>query len=64
MKVAIFGAGAIGGFPCAKLAAANADVPFIARGPRLEAMRRGGGVRHPGRERDAAVPRDANAGAR
>ena len=39
MKVAIFGAGAIGGFLGAKLAAAgNAEVTFIARGPHLAAM--------------------------
>jgi 2-dehydropantoate 2-reductase len=42
MKVAIFGAGAIGGFLGAKLAAAGADVTFIARGPHLAAMRENG----------------------
>ena len=39
MKVAIFGAGAIGGFLGARLAAAGtAEVTFIARGPHLAAM--------------------------
>ena len=38
MKVGIFGAGAIGGFLGAKLAAAGADVTFLARGPHLAAM--------------------------
>jgi 2-dehydropantoate 2-reductase len=38
MRIAIFGAGAIGGFLGAKLAAAGTDVTFIARGPHLAAM--------------------------
>jgi 2-dehydropantoate 2-reductase len=38
MKVAIFGAGAIGGFMGVRLAQAGADVTFIARGPHLAAM--------------------------
>ena len=42
MKVGIFGAGAIGGFLGAKLAAAGADVTFIARGPHLAAMQADG----------------------
>ncbi|HSU05430.1 MAG TPA: 2-dehydropantoate 2-reductase [Acetobacteraceae bacterium] len=42
MKVAIFGAGAIGGFLGAKLAAAGTDVTFIARGPHLSAMQANG----------------------
>ncbi|MEO9191976.1 MAG: 2-dehydropantoate 2-reductase [Acetobacteraceae bacterium] len=42
MKIGIFGAGAIGGFLGAKLAAARADVTFIARGPHLAAMRANG----------------------
>jgi len=42
MKVAIFGAGAIGGFLGVKLAAAGADVTFIARGPHLAAMQANG----------------------
>ena len=39
MKIAIFGAGAIGGLVGVKLVQAGADVTFIARGPHLEAMR-------------------------
>ncbi|MBV8455546.1 MAG: 2-dehydropantoate 2-reductase [Acetobacteraceae bacterium] len=42
MKVGIFGAGAIGGFLGARLAAAGADVTFIARGPHLAAMQTNG----------------------
>ncbi len=42
MKVAVFGAGAIGGFMGAKLALAGHDVSLIARGPHLEAMRERG----------------------
>jgi 2-dehydropantoate 2-reductase len=42
MKIAIFGAGAIGGFLGVKLAAAGADVTFIARGPHLAAMQANG----------------------
>ena len=43
MKVAIFGAGAIGGFLGARLAASGeAEVTFIARGPHLAAMQANG----------------------
>ncbi len=42
MKIAIFGAGAIGGFLGVKLAQAGADVTVIARGPHLDAMRESG----------------------
>jgi 2-dehydropantoate 2-reductase len=42
MKLAILGAGAIGGFLGARLAASGADVVLIARGPHLEAMRERG----------------------
>ncbi len=42
MKVAIFGAGAIGGLLGVKLAEAGADVTFIARGPHLAAMQANG----------------------
>ena len=42
MKIAIFGAGAIGGLIGAKLAAVGADVTFIARGPHLAAMQASG----------------------
>ncbi len=38
MKVAVFGAGAIGGLLAARLAAAGVDVTVIARGPHLAAM--------------------------
>ena len=38
MKIAIFGAGAIGGLLGVKLHQAGADVTFIARGPHLAAM--------------------------
>ena len=40
MRICIFGAGAIGGYLGAKLAAAGAEVSLVARGPHLEAMRR------------------------
>ena len=51
MKIAIFGAGAIGGYLGAKLAAAGADVTFIARGPHLAAMQANGvTLREAGRE--------------
>lgn len=39
MKVAVFGAGAIGGYLAVKLHQAGADVSVIARGPHLAAMR-------------------------
>ena len=42
MKVAIFGAGAIGGLLGVKLVQAGAEVTFIARGPHLDAMRKDG----------------------
>ena len=42
MKLAILGAGAIGGFLGARLTRAGEDVTLIARGPHLEAMRRDG----------------------
>ena len=42
MKIAIFGAGAIGGLLGVKLAQAGADVTFIARGPHLAAMQANG----------------------
>lgn len=42
MKVAIFGAGAIGGYLAVKLHQAGADVSVIARGPHLAAMREHG----------------------
>ncbi|HKB11182.1 MAG TPA: 2-dehydropantoate 2-reductase [Vicinamibacterales bacterium] len=42
MKIAIAGAGAIGGYIGAKLARAGADVVLFARGPHLQAMRERG----------------------
>jgi 2-dehydropantoate 2-reductase len=42
MKIAIFGAGAIGGFLAVKLHSAGAQVTVIARGPHLKAMRERG----------------------
>ncbi len=42
MKVAIYGAGATGGYLGAKLALARVNTTLIARGPHLEAMRRDG----------------------
>jgi len=42
MKICIYGAGAIGGFVGAKLAAAGADVSLIARGAHLAAIREKG----------------------
>ena len=42
MKVAIFGAGAIGGFLGVRLAQAGIDVTFVARGPHLAAMQANG----------------------
>lgn len=42
MKVCIFGAGAIGGYLGAKLAATEADVSLVARGPHLAAMQQNG----------------------
>lgn len=42
MKIAVVGAGAIGGYVGARLALAGEDVTFIARGANLEALRRNG----------------------
>lgn len=42
MKICIFGAGAIGGYLGAKLAANGTNVSLVARGPHLEAMRNNG----------------------
>ena len=42
MKIAIIGAGAIGGYVGAKLALAGEDVTFIVRGANLEAIRKNG----------------------
>ncbi len=42
MKIAVMGAGGVGGYFGARLAAAGADVAFVARGAHLAAMRSGG----------------------
>src|SRR5437016_2409691 len=42
MKIAVFGAGAIGGYLAVKLHQAGAQVSIIARGPHLAAMRERG----------------------
>ncbi|RYH12100.1 2-dehydropantoate 2-reductase [Tropicimonas sp. IMCC6043] len=42
MRICIFGAGAIGGYLGAKLAAVGADVSLVARGPHLAAMQADG----------------------
>ena len=42
MKIAVVGAGAIGGYLGGWLAAAGEDVTFIARGANLDAIRRNG----------------------
>src|SRR5476651_109744 len=42
MKIAIFGAGAVGGYLAVKLHHAGADVSVIARGPHLSAIRKNG----------------------
>lgn len=42
MKIAVFGAGAIGGYIAARLALAGEDVTVVARGEKLEAIRRRG----------------------
>jgi 2-dehydropantoate 2-reductase len=46
VKIAIFGAGAIGGYLGAKLAKAGVDVTLIARGPHLQAIRANGLTLH------------------
>jgi len=57
MKVAIFGAGAIGGMMGVKLAQAGADVTFIARGPHLAAMQANGVTMNSGGETIVVHPR-------
>ena len=44
MRIAIMGAGGLGAYIGARLAAAGEDVAFVARGPHLAAMR-GSGLR-------------------
>jgi 2-dehydropantoate 2-reductase len=57
MRIAIFGAGAIGGFMGVKLAQAGADVTFIARGPHLAAMQANGVTLRSGGETVTVHPR-------
>jgi 2-dehydropantoate 2-reductase len=58
VKVAIFGAGAIGGFLGARLAASGAaDVTFVARGPHLAAMQANGVRLISGEETTTVRPR-------
>ena len=70
MKIAVLGAGAIGGFVGARLARAGVEVVLIARGPHLRTMQ-GSGLRvieaegewtvHVEATDDFAAMRDANA---
>jgi 2-dehydropantoate 2-reductase len=57
VRIGIFGAGAIGGMMGVKLAAAGADVTFIARGPHLAAMQAKGVTLRSGEERITVHPR-------
>lgn len=57
MRIAIFGAGAIGGFLGVKLVQAGVDVTFIARGAHLEAMRAKGVTLQSGGEAITVHPR-------
>jgi len=57
MKIAIFGAGAIGGLVGVKLAQVGADVTFIARGPHLAAMQAQGVTLKTGGETITVHPR-------
>jgi 2-dehydropantoate 2-reductase len=57
MRIAIFGAGAIGGFLAAKLHQAGAEVTVIARGPHLAAMRKNGlALKSEGRTSTVRIP--------
>ncbi len=61
MRVCVFGAGAIGGYLAAKLAAAGrVDLSLVARGEHLAAIR-AGGLRLIEDERDATYPVKAGA---
>lgn len=57
MKIAIYGAGAIGGFVGAMLARAGADISLIARGPHLAAIQNHGLVLDMDGERHVTHPR-------
>jgi 2-dehydropantoate 2-reductase len=60
VKIAIVGAGAIGGYVGGWLSAAGEEVTFIARGANLEAIRRGG-MRVVGEDGKEVVAKDATA---
>ncbi len=62
MKIAIIGAGAIGGYVGVKLALAGEDVTFIVRGANLEAIRKNGMklVNHDGSEQVAREVKASN----
>ena len=55
-SICVFGAGAIGGYMAAKLAAAGTEVSIVARGPHLEAVQRDGLVLQSGGERIVTRP--------
>jgi len=58
MRICVFGAGAIGGYLAAKLAAREEnEVSLVARGPHLEAIRENGLVLVEGERRTVARPR-------
>ncbi|MCC6718963.1 MAG: 2-dehydropantoate 2-reductase [Acetobacteraceae bacterium] len=57
MKVAIFGAGAIGGMMGVKLASAGAELSVVARGPHLAAMQASGLTLIEGESRTTVHPR-------
>src|SRR3954466_4602504 len=62
MKIAIIGAGAIGGYVGVKLALAGEDVTFIVRGANLEAIRKNGVklIMHDGSEHVASNVKATN----
>ena len=62
MKIAIIGAGAIGGYVGVKLALAGEDVTFIVRGANLEAIRNHGMklIDHDGHEQVARGVKASN----
>lgn len=56
MKVCVFGAGAIGGYIAASLAAAGAQISLVARGPHLAAIQSGGlRLRRDGQEKSYRI---------
>ncbi len=59
-SVCVFGAGAIGGFLAARLAAIGADVSVVARGPHLAAMQADGLTLQSGGETTTTRPRVAS----